>query len=270
MLKDLLEISGLPKSVYYYHEHHREKDKYQAVKVLIIEIFEGSNKTYGYRRIKLALENFHGIKIAFKTVRKLMEALHLVCKVRKKKYRYISQISNKITPNLLKRKFKKDKPNQAWATDVSEFRINQRKLYLSVIQDLYNGEVKGYQLSRSHNQELILKTVKKAVNRNEDLTKLMIHSDQGVLYQSSKYRNYLRKAKVVQSMSAKGNAYDNAVVESFFGTVKCETIYMQKVRTLSDLIQIIDQYIYWYNHERIKLTLGGYSPVQFRLMNQPI
>lgn len=107
----------------------------------MIEIFEASNKTYGYRRMKLALENFYGIKIAYKTIRKLMKELHLICKVRRKRYRYISQISNKITPNLLNRKFKQDKPNQAWVTDVSEFRINRKRLYLSVIQDLYNGAV---------------------------------------------------------------------------------------------------------------------------------
>ena len=165
-----------------------------------------------------------------------MKELQIVCKVRKKRYRYISQISNKITPNLLKRDFKKDEPNIAWVTDVSEFRFNRKRLYLSVIQDLYNGEVKGYQISRSQNQDLILKT--------------------------------LKKSSFTQSMSAKGNAYDNAVVESFFGIIKCETIYLQKVKSLADLIRTIDEYIYWYNHERIKLTLGGYSPIQYRLMNQ--
>ena len=137
-----------------------------------------------------------------------------------------------------------------------------------MIQDLYNGEVKGYQIARSQNQDLIMRTLKNAVNPNEDLSKLLIHSDQGILYQSPKYRNYLKKSAFTQSMSAKGNAYDNAVVESFFGTLKCETIYLQKVKSLADLIRTIDEYIYWYNHERIKLTLGGYSPIQYRLMNQ--
>jgi site-specific DNA-adenine methylase len=164
-LKDLLEISGLPKSVYYYYEHYKRTDKYHEIKILILEIFEASNKTYGYRRIKLALQNIYQIKIAYKTVVKLMKELHIVCKVRKRRYRYISQISNKITPNLLKRDFKKDDPNIAWVTDVSEFRFNRKRLYLSVIQDLYNGEVKGYQFSRSQNQDLILKTLKKAINQ---------------------------------------------------------------------------------------------------------
>ncbi len=153
-------------------------------------------------------------------------------------------------------------------TDVSEFRLNRKRLYLSVIQDLYNGEVKGYQISGSQNQDLILRTLKKAINPNEDLSKLLIHSDQGILYQSPKYRNYLKKASFTQSMSAKGNAYDNAVVESFFGTLKCETIYLQKVKSLSELISIIDEYIYWYNQDIIKLNLSGYSPIQYRLMNQ--
>lgn len=157
----------------------------------------------------------YSIKIAYKTMRKLMKELHLICKVRRKKYRYISQISNKITPNRLNRKFKQDEPNQAWMTDVSEFRINRKRLYLSVIQDLYNGEVKGYQIARSQNQELILKTLKKAMISYEDLSELLIHSDQGILYQSPKYRNYLKKSNLIQSMSTKGNAYDNAVIESF-------------------------------------------------------
>ncbi len=197
-----------------------------------------------------------------------MKDLHIICKVRKKRYRYIYQISNKITPNLLKREFKKNKPNIVWVTEVSEFRYSRKRLYLSVIQDLYKGEIKAYQISRSQNQDLILKTLKKAINPNEDLSKLLIHSDQGILYQSPKYRNYLKKSSFTQSMSAKGKAYDNAVVESFFGTLKFETIYLQKVRSLADLIKTIDEYIYWYNHERIKLTLGGYSPIQYRLMNQ--
>ncbi len=207
VLKDLLLISRLPKSVYYYYEQHNETDIYHDIKILISEIFESSNKKYGYRRIKLALQNFYQIKIAYKTVVRLMKGLHIVCKVRKKRYRYISQISNKITPNLLKRDFKKDEPNIAWVTDVSEFRFNRKRLYLSVVQDLYNDEVKAYQISRSQNQDLILKTLKKAINPNEDLSKLLIHSDQGILYQSPKYRNYLKKSSFVQSMSAKGNAY---------------------------------------------------------------
>lgn len=197
-----------------------------------------------------------------------MKELHIECKVRKKRARYISRISNKITPNLLKRDFKKDKPNLAWVTDVSEFRFNRKRLFLSVIQDLYNGEVKGYQISRNQNQDLIQKTLRKAVNPNDDLSRLLIHSDQGVLYQSPKYRNCLKESSFTQSMSAKGNVYDNAVVESFFGTLKCETIYLQKVKSLAELIRIIDEYIHWYNHDRIKLTLGGYSPIQYRLMNQ--
>jgi len=145
-----------------------------------------------------------------------------------------------------------------------EMELEYTKKLIALIQE----KVKGYQIARSQNQQLILKTLKKAMDPYEDLSQLLIHSDQGILYQSPKYRNYLKKSNLVQSMSTKGNAYDNAVIESFFGTLKCETIYVQKVRTLSDLIQTIDQYIYWYNHHRKKLTLGGYPPIQFRLMNQ--
>lgn len=103
---------------------------------------------------------------------------------------------------------------------------------------------------------------------NENLYKLLIHSYQGILYQSPKYRNHLKNSSFTQSMSAKGNAYDSAVVESFFGPLKSETIYLQKVKSLSDLIRTIDEYIYWYKHERIKLTLGGYSPIQYRFINK--
>lgn len=132
----------------------------------------------------------------------------------------------------------------------------------------YHKEIKGYQISRSKNQDLVLKTLKKAINPKEDLSKLLIHSDQGILCQSPKYRNYLKKSAFTQSISAKGKAYDNAVVESLFGTLKCETVYLQKVKSLVDLIQTIDEYIEWYNQQRIKLSLGGYSPIQYGLMNQ--
>jgi transposase InsO family protein len=235
--------------------------------VYIEDIHFASNKTYGYRRIKMALKNFYKVKLAYKTVRKLMKELHIICKVRKRKYRYISQITNKIVPNILNRNFKSDKPNKMWVTDVTEFRVNRKRLYLSVIQDLYNGEIKGYQISRNQNQQMILLSIKKATNPNDDLSDLLIHSDQGIIYQTPKYRNYLKKSSIRQSMSRQGNCYDNAVVESFFGSLKCETIYLQKVRTLKDLIKTIDDYIYFYNNDRIKLTLGGYSPVQYRLMN---
>lgn len=98
-----------------------------------------------------------------------------------------------MAPYLLQRDFKKEVPNQAWVTDVSEFRFNRKRLYLSVIQDLYNGEIKGYQISRSQNQDLILGTLKQAIKPAEELSNLLIHSDQGILYQSPKYRNYLKK-----------------------------------------------------------------------------
>ena len=137
-----------------------------------------------------------------------MKELHIVCKVRKRDI--AKSVKYLIKSHLIysKETLKKDEPNIAWVTDVSEFRINRKRLYLSVIQDLYNGEVRGYQISRSQNQDLILKTLKKAINPNEDLSKLLIHSDQGILYQSPKYRNYLKKSSFTQSMSAKGNAYD--------------------------------------------------------------
>ena len=268
-MHQLLDCSGLKKATYYYYLNTIGKDdKYQEVKERIEQIFRGSNRTYGYRRVKLALKNFFDIKLAYKTVRKLMNELRIVCKVRKKKYRYISRISNKIVPNVLQRDFTADRPNIKWVTDVTEFRIHRKKLYLSVIQDLYNGEIVAYAISRAPDQKLILDSLRSALDPNMDLTELLIHSDQGVLYQSPKYRNFLKKSHILQSMSSKGNCYDNAVVESFFGTLKCETIYLNKIKTLGELISTIEQYIEWYNHERIKLTLNGYSPIQYRLKNE--
>ena len=234
----------MAKSSYYYHKSHIEtRNKYQKEKEYIEFIFRGSNRTYGYRRIKLALNNLYNVKMSYKLVRKLMKECRIVCKVRKKRYRYISRISNKIVPNILNREFQADKPNKKWVTDVTEFRINRKRLYLSVIQDLFNGEIKGYSISRSPNQKLIMDSLKHSINPNIDLSELLIHSDQGILYQSPKFRNKLKKSKIIQSMSSKGNCYDNAVVESFFGTLKCETIYLSKIKTLGELISTIENYI---------------------------
>ena len=151
-LKPLLQLAGLPRSTFYYYLHQSQKTaKYQLVKEEIVIIFNKNKKRYGYRRITQELHN-NDICINHKTVQKLMKQLGLVCHVReRRKYNSYKGEVEEVAPNLLKRHFKTNEPNRKWVTDVTEFKVNDQKFYLSPIIDLFNGEVVSYNLSRHPN-----------------------------------------------------------------------------------------------------------------------
>lgn len=189
----------------------------------------------------------------------------IFCRVRMKKYNSYRGAVGKIAPNLLKRNFKADKPNQKWATDVTEFALFGIKLYLSSIIDLYNGEVVAYNLSQHPNLLQVTDMLEKAFAKIPDDTNLILHSDQGWQYQHKHYQKMLKDKGIMQSMSRKGNCLDNACAENFFGLLKTELLYLQDFISVEHFISELEAYIDWYNNERIKLKLDGMSPVEFRL-----
>lgn len=261
-LSNLLKVYKISRSLFYYHKKKLNEDKYTRTKLLIEYIFNSSRGRYGYRRIKYALMKKFNIQIAYKTVRKLMKELGLVCQVRRPATHYATRVSKKVV-NIINRDFSSPEPNYKWVTDVTEFRIAKQRLYLSVIKDLYNMEIVGYSISRHNDWKLVLNSLEKCSNEI-NLENVILHSDQGIIYQTQNYKDYLNEHNFIQSMSRKGNCYDNAPAESFFGTMKCETIYLSHVHNLDELIKTISDYIEWYNNERISIKLGGYSPVEYR------
>lgn len=266
-MKPLLQLAELPRSTFYYYLHQSQKPaKYQMVKEEIVTIFNKNKKRYGYRRITQELHN-NDICVNHKTVQKLMKQLGLVCHVReRRKYNSYKGELGKIAPNLLERRFKTNEVNSKWVTDVTEFKVNDQKLYLSPIIDLFNGEVVSYNLSRHPNFKQITDMLEDAFKKLPDkVDNLILHSDQGWQYQMKAYQNLLEAKGITQSMSRKATCLDNAVAENFFGLLKTELFYLEKFDSIDQLEKAIVEYIDYYNNRRIKLKLNGLSPVQYRI-----
>lgn len=260
----LLEIAQLPRATFYYHAKRMvQKDKYADIKTKITEIFHENQGRYGYRRITGELHN-QNFAINHKTVQRLMKELGLVCRVRMKKYRSYKGEVGKVADNLLERDFYAEKPNQKWTTDVTEFRLFGQKLYLSPIMDLCSGDIVTYTLSESPNLLMVttmLEQALKVLPKNHDL---ILHSDQGWHYQHKQYRKMLAENGITQSMSRKGNCYDNAAMESFFGHLKSELLYLQEFESVDHFKRELIQYIDYYNYRRIKAKLKGLPPALHR------
>ena len=260
----LLNQTNMARSSYYYHEKRNQlTDKYQSVKELIKQIYHHHKGRFGYRRITLKI-NQKGILINHKTVLKLMKILGLKSVIRIKKYKSYKGELGKIAPNVLNRNFKAISPNQKWATDITEFNVLGKKLYLSPIIDLFNGEIISYELSERANFDQIIAMLKKSFKRITNQTNLILHSDQGWQYQMKQYQTILKDKGIIQSMSRKGNCLDNAIIENFFGILKSELFYLKQYKSITQLKHEIKEYIIYYNNDRIKQNLKGMSPIQYR------
>jgi len=264
-LVDLLKVAGLARSTFYYQQKVLQAgDKYASLKDRIRTLFEQHKGRYGYRRITAAVR-CQGDRINHKTIQRLMGELSLKSCIRPKKYKSFRGNVGKIAPNVLKRKFDASRPNRKWVTDVTEFNVGGQKLYLSPVLDLYNGEIIAYEMARRPLFEMVNTMLDKAFAKLGPRDKPILHSDQGWQYQMPVYSRRLKKQKIRQSMSRKGNCLDNATMESFFGTLKSEFFYLNRFRNVDELQTGIKDYIHYYNHDRIKLRLQGLSPVQYRM-----
>lgn len=184
----------------------------------------------------------------------------------RKKYSSYEGTVGKVAKNELNREFDVKELNTVWLTDITEFSIpnDHRRLYLSPLLDIANGEVISYQIGYSPDINLTNNMLDEALEKLPSNHKLLIHSDQGIHYQHYSWVLTLENNNIIQSMSRKGNCLDNAPMENFFGILKQEMFYGQKFKTLKELKQAIINYIYWYNNFRIKQKLNGLSPVQYR------
>ena len=267
-MRELLKLAEMARSTFYYYlkKYKSNHDKYHKIKKEIFNIFNENKGRYGYRRITLELKN-RGFNIDHKTVSKLMNILGIKSIQRpKRRYNSYQGSIGKIANNLLKRDFKADKPNQKWVTDVTEFKVHDRKLYLSPIIDLFNGEIISYNLSKHPTFQQITDMLEKAFIKIKNNTNLILHSDQGWQYQMKIYQNMLKEKGIKQSMSRKGNCLDNSCAENFFGILKSELFYPKEkeYKNIEELEKDIKEYIEYYNNSRIKSKLKGMSPIQYR------
>ena len=260
----LLEIARLPRSTFYYQRKRQNTgDKYAQAKEEIQAIFHENKGRYGYRRVWIELRN-RGIRLNHKTVQRLMKEMSLICRVRMKKYQSYKGDTGKIANNELNREFRAERPNQKWVTDITQFRLFGQKLYLSPILDLYSGDIVTYTISDSPNLLMVTTMLEQAFRKIPNGASLMLHSDQGWHYQHKQYRQMLAEKGVTQSMSRKGNCYDNSVMENFFGHLKSELLYLQEFESIDHFKEELIAYIDYYNNRRIKARLKGLPPALHR------
>ena len=191
-----------------------------------------------------------------------MNKYSLLAVIRRKRYVKYGEALHRY-PNLLDRNFVADRPNQKWVTDISYIKTSQGFLYLSVIRDLYDRSIVAYKTSTVQNINLVLNTIKAAKKKEKVTAELQLHSDQGFQYTSQPYFNLTKAYHITPSMSRRGNPYDNALAENFFSILKTECIYRTKIKTFEEARKMIDDYIYFYNHQRIQLKTK-LTPLELR------
>ena len=276
----------MAKSTYEYYNSdkhikavHRKETKDEKILAIIKPVFEKHKSRYGYRRIILSLNNdLQGVN--HKRIQRIMRENGLFGKQAKHKYhsykgddgeskenllldKIVDEQTSKIT---LKRNFSTTAPNQKWTTDVSMFKISEGKLYLSPIMDMYDGSIISYDISITADFNQAKRMIDSAFNQFDDLNGLIFHSDQGWQYQTEPYKQWLKDRGIIQSFSRKGNCMDNSLMENFFGIMKNEMFYGEEAtfETLDELKAAMEEYIRYYNEERISLKRKGLTPLQYR------
>ena len=261
-ISDMCRVLGVSRSGYYGFVKRMDKPaKNLELSELIRECQQETRQTYGYRRVAIWLER-KGIHHNPKTILRVMNKYSLLSVVRRRRYCNYSQALHRYD-NLLNRDFHADRPNQKWVTDISYIRTSQGFLYLSVIRDLYDRSIVAYKTSTVQNVNLVLNTIKAAKIKEKVTGELQLHSDQGFQYTSQGYFKLTQSYNITPSMSRRGNPYDNALAENFFSILKTECIYRTKIKTFAEARQLIDDYIYFYNHQRIQ-SKTKLTPLELR------
>jgi transposase InsO family protein len=264
----MCQVMGVTRSGYYNYLKTKDKksNKKQELKKLIKKLFYRSRSTYGIRRIRKALEN-EGLLVNRKTIASIMKEEKLT-PITIKKYKATTNSKHKlpIHPNLIK-ELEIDDINQVWVSDITYVKTEEGWLYLAAILDLYSKDIVGYAMSDRINKELVISALNYAILKHNPNHGIILHSDRGVQYASNAYQKLLKDNKMVCSMSAKGNPYENAAAESFNATIKKELIhphgtYETREEARRDIFEYIELF---YNKERIHSSIDYKIPYQFRL-----
>jgi len=233
----------------------------------VLAAYLASHRTYGYRRIGWWLAQKQGLVINHKAVLRLMNKLGIRSIARRRNiYRRIGALDTHHYSNQLKRDFSATRPNQKWVTDVTYIHTCQGWVYLSIIKDLYDGFIVAHQFGNENSVALVTRTLKLAKQKEKVTDGLILHSDQGHQYSSLPYFVLTSQYSIIPSMSRRANPWDNAPVENFFSHLKEEVIRHLHNPTLQQAAQVIDDYIYFYNYERIQLKTRQ-TPFQQRCLS---
>lgn len=254
-VRAMCEFFGLSRAGYYEWIHRMNRGDADRERMQLVEhAYRRSHQTYGYRRIAHWLRREHGCVINHKAVLRLMQKMGLHSIARRRKvwaagglnpcYRYA---------NVLQRNFTATQPNQKWVTDITWIQTPRGTVYLSVIKDLYDGFIVAQAVHSQNSVTLVTTTLQRALQDYPQAKAVILHSDQGAQYCSQDYFRMTEQAQITPSMSRRGNCWDNAPMENFFGHLKAEAIRPAKLETIQQAKEVIDDYIYFYNYERIQL-----------------
>lgn len=262
----MCEVLHVSRSGYYAFlkrpQSNRQKENSKLLEK-IREIHQKSHKIYGYPRITQNLPK--DLKASKNRVYRLMKENGIASKTRRKyKATTNSKHNLPVAENLLNQDFTAEKPNQKWVSDITYIETGEGWLYLAGIMDLYGRSIVGWSMAEHMRTELVENALKHAIGRTNAKAGLLVHSDRGVQYASNKYQNLLRKNGFICSMSRKGNCYDNAPMESFWGKLKTEWLYGQKFKTRAEAKRAVFEYIeIFYNRQRIHTTNGYVAPCDY-------
>ena len=247
-------VLNISPKTYYKYRNKEDSDYYDYL--MIKEVFDESKGTYGYRRIVDGLIQKYGVVMNGKKVLRIMKKYYLMAeyikKSKKKKKNKNERIEDNVKPNLLNRNFTTNAPNKVWDTDVTYLIFKGSRAYLSTIIDLYDRRVISYKISKYNNNKLVTDTLNEALNKEKDVHGLIIHSDQGFQYTSYEYKAICESNGIQISMSRKGTPIDDSPIESWHSLLKKETLYNNNITSLQEYIQLVEDWILFYNTSRLK------------------
>jgi transposase InsO family protein len=230
----------------------------------IIEVFRSSKERYGSPRITAELKR-GGISCNKKRIARLMNKHGIEAKIfRKYRNTTNSDHQKEKSENILSREFNRQKRNEVWTGDITYIRTQEGWIYLAAVMDIYSRKVIGWQLDKNLNSDLVERALENALMDRRVEKGIIFHSDQGIQYASQSFRKILRDNGFIQSMSRKGNCYDNAITETFFHTLKTELINRTKYKTREEARRSIFEYIeIFYNRRRLHSAIGYHTPVEY-------
>lgn len=261
-IESICELLGCSRSGFYaWRKRQYRQDPDTEIAEAIARCQKENRDTYGYRRVKIWLKREVGLVLNHKTVLRIMTKFGLQAEIRRKR-RYKAHWERAFkADNILARDFEAEKINEKWVTDISYIRTEMGNCYLSAIKDLKDGYIVAHKLGRKNDMGIVAATLKKA--KKEAANGLILHSDQGTQYTSSVYFDLTQKYGILPSMSRPGTPLDNSPMESFFGTLKTECLYRQRLANFEEAEQIINDYVHYYNYIRIR-TKDQMTPYERR------
>jgi transposase InsO family protein len=271
-VRRMCKVLGVRESTYYQwkkQEHRRIERRKQEESIVkkVIDAFEINDRTYGTIRLKRYLESKE-IYLSEYKIRKIMRenGLYVETQSKFKPYGKNSESKNGYSDNILNQNFNVESINEVWVSDITYIKTMIGWVYLAVVIDLFNREVIGYSISKIIDTELVLKAFTNALIKSKGKQRIIFHSDRGSQYRSIKLKKLLEENGFIQSMSRKGNPYDNSCVESFFANLKKERVHRRRYTNVDEVKRDLFQYIeLFYNRRRIHSKLGYVSPVEYRV-----